>query len=1052
MKKIQKYLFIVFISIVSISRAQLGKDGNGNINTANRIVNEYTTLTANASIGATSISVSASSLNANNRFTGNLAPGDLIMIIQMQGTTIQGQADTAHPLFSNPNDATWGSINNYNNCGNYELCQVATVPDGSSITIDCGLIHDYTASGKVQVIRVPRYNALTIAFPGILTCQSWNGTTGGVLAVEIHGSTTINSGGKISASGKGFRGAALFTPTPPRSQTLYYSSTSNETSANKGEGIAGYDNDYTAFGGKFCRGAAANAGGGGNVWNCGGGGGANAGSIISWTGQGIPDTSIAGWSAAWNLESPGFASSTSSGGGRGGYSFSASNKDATVDPPNSLAWGGYARVPIGGLGGRPLDYSSGRIFMGGGGGGGEQDNNEGGIGGAGGGIIYFASYGTITGSGNDTIIADGSHGGDSHVTPPISSYSGRDGSGGAGGGGSILLNANNVSGLILSAKGGSGGNQILTRGSLYFGAMNEAEGPGGGGGGGYIALSSGAVTQIVAGGNEGITNSDALTEFLPNGATKGDAGLMNQTISGMDTISVADVSICSGDSAQLIATITGSIPATITWYDAQTGGSVIGTGTIITPALSTSTTYYVGLCPGTFRIPVVVTVQPSTASVNITQNPSGIICPGTTITYTATPSNGGETPLYQWLVNGVVSGISAATFTSSSLTNNDTVICMMTPNSGCAAGITVTSNAMVLVITPTTTASVIITSIPTGPVCAGTSVNFTASPTNGGTSPVYQWQLNGTNVGGNTNVYSSSSLSNGDALTCILTSNGNCVNGSPATSDTITQTINALPAPNFISDANSGCAPLCIQFTETTGTNYDSVIYNFGDGGSASTLSPQHCYTQTGTYPVTISCTDSNHCTGTLLINNMITVAALPLANFSVSPTSNINPNSVVSFTNTSANSNVASWNFGDPSTGVNNVSSLTSPWHTYTSAGIYCVELFVQNSVGCTDSANECITIINNASLLIPNVFTPNGDGNNDIFYITTTLIKQLSCVIYDRWGLKVTEWNTIDGGWTGKTKSGKMADDGVYFYDINATGMNGKTISKQGFLQLSK
>lgn len=1045
-------MFIIFFSIASISYAQLGKDGNGNVNTTNHIVNEYTALTADAATGNSSISVSASGLNTNNRFSGNLGPGDLIMIIQMQGATILGQADTAHPLFSDPDDATWGSITNYNNCGNHELCQVAAIPNSSTITIDCGLKNNYSASGKVQIVRIPRYNTLTIMAAGVLTCQLWNGTTGGILAVEVYGSTTLNTGGKINASGKGFRGAGLYTPAAPRSQTLYYSSNTLTVSANKGEGIAGFDNDYNAYGGKYCRGAAANAGGGGNVWNCGGGGGANAGSISTWTGQGNPDTSISGWSTAWNLESPGFATTTSSGGGRGGYSFSGSNKNATIDPPNSLVWGGYARVPIGGLGGRPLDYSTGRIFMGGGGGGGEQDNNEGGAGGAGGGIIYFASYGTISGSGNDTITAGGSHGGNSFSIPPFNSYSGRDGSGGGGGGGSILLNTPGVSGLILSASGGNGGNQILSSGSFYFGARNEAEGPGGGGGGGYIALTSGAVTQIADGGNNGTTNSDGLTEFPPNGATKGDAGLVNQTIPGLNTISAANIFICSGDSPLLTATINGSIPAVLNWYNSQTGGTVIGIDSITIPFLSSTTTYYVGTCPGTYRIPVVVTVQPSIASVSITQNPTGTFCPGTLVTFTASPINGGTAPVFQWLVNGISTGTNATTFSSSTLQNNDTVICVITPNSGCASGVSSPSNAAIITVTPSTTASVNITSIPLGPICAGTLTTFTAAPVNGGTNPIYQWQLNGINTGNNSSTYTSSTLTNSDELTCILTSNADCSVGLPATSNTITMIVNTLPTPSFTSSSNSGCSPLCIQFTETTGTNNDSVIYNFGDGSSAAASSPQHCYTQTGTFSVTISSTDTNNCTGSLLINNMIIVAAKPIANFSVSPTDGIIANTTVSFTDVSTNSNSSLWNFGDSSSGVNNTSSLSSPSHIYTDAGIYCVGLFVQNQVGCTDSTDNCITVTYDASLAIPNIFTPNGDGINDVFFITTTAIKELSCSIYDRWGLKIMEWNTIEGGWNGRTKSGRMANDGVYFYVVKATAMNGKINNEKGFLTLSK
>lgn len=1049
MKKRKNCLILFFAFFFSISYAQRGKDGNANVVTANRIVNEYTFLTANAASGNTSINVSGSGLNVNNRFSGNLAAGDLIMIIQMQGATILGEADTAHPLYSNPDNATWGTITNYNNCGNHELCQVAAVPDGTTITIDCGLLNDYTVSGKVQIVRVPRFNTLTITVPGVLTCQSWNGTTGGVLALEVYGITTMNTGAKISTTGKGFRGAALYTPAAPRSQTLYYSSSTLTVSANKGEGIAGYDNDYNLYGGKYCRGAAANAGGGGNVWNSGGGGGANGGSVAAWTGQGKPDTSTAGWSTAWNLESPGFATSTSSGGGRGGYSFSGSDQDATVDPPDNLIWGGYARVNIGGLGGRPLDYSTGRIFMGGGGGGGEQDNNQGGVGGAGGGIIYFTSYGAISGTGNDSIRSDGNNGGHSFITPPISSYSGKDGAGGAGGGGTIVFKTPGINGLVLTAKGGKGGNQVLTAGSFYFGAMDEAEGPGGGGGGGYIALSSGSVTQIADGGGNGTTNSDGLTEFPPNGATQGDAGLTNQVIPGTDTISAANVTICAGDSALLTSTITGGTP---TWYTSQTGGSGIGTDSLTTAALFVDATYYVGSCPGTYRIPVLVTVLPSVVSVSITYSPTGTICPGIPVTFTASAVNGGTSPVYQWFVNGVNAGTNSATFTSTTLANNDTVICSMTSNSICASGAIAVSNEIVITITPNLNSSVSITSLPSGPICAGTLVTFNATPVNGGLTPIYQWQVNGINVGGNSPVFTSSTLADGDSVYCILTSNAVCLMSSLVASNAIIVTVNALPVPGFTSDVNSGCSPLCVQFTETSGINYDPVTYYFGDGDSAAVLSPQHCYLQTGIYSVTVSGTDANNCTGTTVINNMITIVDKPVADFSVLPMGVIAANTAVVFTDVSTNSTSSNWDFGDPASGINNTSLLSAPVHIYEVAGTYCIELFVQNTFGCVDSTSDCITVTNDAIVAVPNIFTPNGDGKNDLFYITTTAVKELECMIYDRWGLKIKEWNTVDGSWDGRTKNGKMANDGVYFYIIKATATNGKTINEKGFFQLSK
>jgi len=602
MKFSKQYLVLIFLLTSLFSFSQRGKDGSQTVSTANKIVNEFTTLTANAAAGATSITVAASGLNANARFAAALAPGDLIMIIQMQGATILGQPDAFSPAISNPNDVTWGGITNYNNCGNYEFCQVATVPNATTITIDCGLSKSYTSSGKVQIVRVPRYNNLTVTSPGTIITQVWNGTTGGVVAIEALSTIVINAAAIIGADATGFRGGALMV-NGAHTQTVLVSCISLDVGTNKGEGVAGYDTDYTPYGGKYCRGAGANAGGGGNVWNCGGGGGGNAGNIAGWNGNGNPDNAVAGWTTAWNLESAGFSANVSSGGGRGGYSFSASNANATTVGPGTTgvanAWGGYSRCSLGGWGGRPLDYSTGRIFMGGGGGAGDHDNASGSAGGRGGGLVYILSYGTVSGTG--TVKSDGVAAGNSGV----------DGAGGGGAGGTVIINSvGTISGISISTNGGNGGSQVV-------GAVSEAEGPGGGGGGGYIGISNGAIARTANAGTNGTTNSNSLTEFPPNGATKGGVGLPTQTVITIDTLTTANVTICAGSTATLTATIVGTIPGTITWYAAPTGGAVLGTGTTYTtPALFATTTYYVGICPGSFRKPVIVTVSPGvTASV-----------------------------------------------------------------------------------------------------------------------------------------------------------------------------------------------------------------------------------------------------------------------------------------------------------------------------------------------------------------------------------------------------------------------------------------------------
>ncbi len=75
--------------------------------------------------------------------------------------------------------------------------------------------------------------------------------------------------------------------------------------------------------------------------------------------------------------------------------------------------------------------------------------------------------------------------------------------------------------------------------------------------------------------------------------------------------------------------------------------------------------------------------------------------------------------------------------------------------------------------------------------------------------------------------------------------------------------------------------------------------------------------------------------------------------------------------------------------------------------------------------------------TVLVPNVFTPNQDGTNDLFYIHTEGVKEMRAEIYDRWGLKMHEWNGLTGSWNGETLGGMPAPDGTYYYIINLTDL---------------
>ncbi|HEX6429472.1 MAG TPA: T9SS type A sorting domain-containing protein [Niastella sp.] len=484
--------------------SQAGKDGTETITVTGIVFNRYDVLSTTITAGSNTATVTnianlaGGAAGANNPYaTSALSYGDLIMVIKMQGASIDAT-----------NTSSYGSITAFNGAGTYELATVSGVT-GNTITICNTFANAFTVSGtqRVQIVRIPRLNDLTINSGASLTANAWNGSTGGIVAVEVTGNTVVN--GSIIATGLGYRGGALDNnANNPGAST--YVSTSSFDGAEKGESVAGYQTDYDGLGGRFNKGAPANGGGGGNAHNGGGGGGANAGAIASWNGNGNPDNSGgAGWTSAWNLESASFATNTSTGGGRGGYTYAANNQDATTTAPGNTAWGGDNRKNNGGIGGRPLTYSSSTLFLGGGGGAGDANNNSGGAGGNGGGIIYLLVTGTLSGTGS--ITANGNNGASANNTF-------NDAPGGGGGGGAIGLNIQGtISGITVSANGGTGGSQGIT--------SAESEGPGGGGGGGYISVpGTPAITMSVTGGANGITTSSSLTEFTPNGATSGGAG------------------------------------------------------------------------------------------------------------------------------------------------------------------------------------------------------------------------------------------------------------------------------------------------------------------------------------------------------------------------------------------------------------------------------------------------------------------------------------------------------------------------------------------------
>ncbi|MGB3006138.1 MAG: hypothetical protein WBC06_06500 [Chitinophagaceae bacterium] len=273
------------------------------------------------------------------------------------------------------------------------------------------------------------------------------------------------------------------------------------------------------------------------------------------------------------------------------------------------------------------------------------------------------------------------------------------------------------------------------------------------------------------------------------------------------------------------------------------------------------------------------------------------VCSGTNVTFNATPLNGGASPVYQWQVNGTNVGTNSSVYSTSTLPNNAVVQVKMSGNSGCISPISVTSNNITMTINAIVTPSVNISTVSTT-VCSGANVTFNAVPSNAGTAPDYQWQVNGTNSGTNSNSFTTSTLTNNAQVKVNLTANGGCFNPANVTSNVLSMLVNPLLVPSVnisgTTTVNQGAATIITATPVNSGNN---PTYTWEDSTSTHNWQPIN-----GSNAATISYTpllngDKLRCQ---LTSNAICVSPSSVKSnilvFTVNPATAINPVPAISF------------------------------------------------------------------------------------------------------------------------------------------------------------
>lgn len=554
-----------------------------------------------------------------------------------------------------------------------------------------------------------------------------------------------------------------------------------------------------------------------------------------------------------------------------------------------------------------------------------------------------------------------------------------------------------------------------------------------------------AVTSVNLSGSA--STVDAAYSWSGPGGYTSSAQNPSATAAGTYTLTVTDTTNgCS-------ATATQTVSSNTTAPDAAAGAAQDLTCSVTTLNLSGSSAVagatYSWSGPGGFtsalQNPAVTAAGTYTVTVTDTVNGCTATAQQTINTNTTPPNAATGTTLALTCVSpsanlSATSTVSGATFswsgpggfTSSSATPTTSVVGTYTvtvtdPVNGCTATAT-------QIVTPSAGAPNISTGATQSLTCTVTALNLSGSSTTAGVT--YSW----TGPGGFTSASTSPSVSITGTYTLTVTdpSNG-CTSVS-------TQTVNSnttLPVANAGLNQNIPCGENSVSLNGTGSASGANYSWTTADGTIASGGSTQTpVVSGAGTYVLTVTSL-ANGCTAT----DVVTVNALitPVASFTPSPNSGMAP-LPVNMINNSTNAVSYVWSLGDGTGSV-----MTDPSTIYNTPGIYTVTLVATSADGCSDTVTSDVHVEELSVLVIPNIFTPNGDGHNELFQpVVAEGLTEFRATVYDRWGLKMHEWTDEYGGWNGKSKSGADAPDGTYYYIIIAKGADGKEYDYEGYVSL--
>lgn len=478
---------------------------------------------------------------------------------------------------------------------------------------------------------------------------------------------------------------------------------------------------------------------------------------------------------------------------------------------------------------------------------------------------------------------------------------------------------------------------------------------------------------------------------------------------------------------------------------ASVSGGTGGYTYSISPALPGTGPVYTNVCAGNYTLTVTddngcqaiqsITVnQPLPLNIAMSSVNTSCVTPNGSVT--AIVSGGTPAYTYFWPASpGVTTNVNSNLVVG-------TYIVQVTDANGC----TISGSADVgandpLVINLTTSQPAI---------CQGESTTLTAVASGGSGGPyTFFWQENtvpavpiSTDVSSGTSTITVNPVN--PLTSYLVTVDDGC--SATAQQATVDIAVNPSPQVAFSTPLSAGCTPFTMDLQVMTDIGV-SFVYDFTCDGipdlNSEMPTATYTYTSPGTYSVCVTAISADGCSSSASIANMVTSYPTPVAGFVATPmTANI-LTPTINFTSISTGASHFTWDFddstgcsgpaGSSANGLYTTGMIQQPEHVYQDTGHYAVTLTVENIYGCIHQVTHPVVIEPDYEFFMPNSFTPNGDGLNDVFMPKGIGmdVDRYEFYVFDRWGQVIFKGTTLDSFWDG-TMNGLKCKPDTYVWKV--------------------